>query len=194
MKSPIKSAGCLFTFAALGALCSCKVVPVPPVPAVPARPAAPVLYEWQGAELPGPVAMSIDLSEQKGTITRGGEPAGWTYVATGVPGRGTPTGSFSITEKVRDKHSNSWGRIVDADGDTVVRDAKNGRDSVPAGGRFVGAPMPFWMRVNGAIGMHAGPIPHPGSPASHGCIRLPAGMAEILFGVTTVGTRVRIVP
>ncbi len=159
----------------------------------PVKPEKPPLYEWSGDQLAGPVEMVIDLSEQKARITRGGEPAGWTYVAAGVAKRPTPTGSFRITEKVRDKHSNSWGRIVDADGDVVVSDARSGRDPVPAGGRFLGASMPFWMRINGAIGMHAGPIPYPGSPASHGCIRLPQEMAEILFGVTTVGTPVRVV-
>lgn len=152
------------------------------------------LYEWSGAELPGSVAVKIDLSEQKARITRGGQPAGWTYVATGTRNHPTPSGSFFITEKVKDKRSTSWGQVVDSDGDVVIRDARNGRSSVPRGGRFVGAPMPFWMRVNGAIGMHAGHIPNPGSPASHGCIRMPRDMAEILFGVVKIGTPVRIVP
>jgi lipoprotein-anchoring transpeptidase ErfK/SrfK len=176
---------------ALALLSACKTAPPPPV--VEVRPATPVLFEWKGAELTGPVAMKIDLSEQKAELTRGGLPAGWTYVASGVSAHRTPTGSFRISEKVRDKHSTSWGRIVSASGKTLVSDAKNGRDSA-AGGRFVGAPMPFWMRIHGAIGMHAGPIPYPGSPASHGCIRLPRDMAEILFGLTEIGTPVRVVP
>lgn len=158
------------------------------------KPGPPVLFEWKGAALPGPIAVKIDLSEQKALLTRGGQPAGWTYVASGTSSHPTPAGSFSIREKVRDKWSTSWGRIVDASGDTVNGNAKNGRDAVPVGGRFVGAAMPFWMRINGAIGMHAGPIPHPGSPASHGCIRLPGELAEILFEVTELGTPVEVVP
>ena len=155
------------------------------------KPAAPALYAWNGESLPGAIAMTIDLSEQKAVITRGGEVAGWTYVASGKPGYGTRTGSFRISEKVVDKVSTSWGQVVNSDGDVVVADAKAGRDG---GGRFVGAPMPFWMRFNKAIGMHAGPIPNPGSPASHGCVRLPRGMAEILFGLAEIGTPVRVVP
>lgn len=169
---------------------ACKT---PPPPVVEVRPATPVLYQWKGADLTGPVAIKIDLSEQKADLTRGGQAAGWTYVASGTSRHPTPTGSFRIMEKVQDKHSTSWGKIVSASGNTLVRDAKNGRDSA-AGGRFVGAPMPFWMRIHGAIGMHAGPIPYPGSPASHGCIRLPREMAEILFGVTNIGTPVQVVP
>ena len=149
------------------------------------------LYAWEGDSLSGAMAVTIDLSEQKAYLSRGGQPAGWTYVASGKSGHRTPTGSFSVTEKVRDKRSTSWGRIVDGDGDVVVSDAKSGRDG---GGRFVGAPMPYWMRFAGAVGMHAGNIPNPGSPASHGCVRLPRGMAEILFGVVEIGTPVKVVP
>ncbi len=177
---------------AMGCLVSCQHTPPPP-PEV-ATPAPPVLFEWNGADLTGPVAVTIDLSAQKARLTRSGQPAGWTYVATGISGHRTPTGSFRITEKVVDKHSNLWGTIVNAEGTTVNRDARNGRDAVPPGGRFVGSPMPYWMRIHGAIGMHAGPIPWPGSPASHGCIRLPREMAEILFGVSVIGTPVKVVP
>lgn len=149
------------------------------------------LYSWQGGSLSGPMAVRIDLSEQKAYFTRGGQPAGWTYVASGKSGFRTPTGSFRVTEKVRDKRSTSWGVIVNRHGSVVVSDAKSGRDG---GGRFVGAPMPYWMRFAGPVGMHAGNIPNPGSPASHGCVRLPRSMAEILFGVVEIGTPVTVVP
>lgn len=182
----------LLTGLTLGMLCACKTPP--PGPQADAKPAVPVLYEWKGAELAGAVAVRIDLSEQKAQITRGGAPAGWTYVASGIEGHRTPTGSFSITEKVADKYSSSWGRVANSEGNTVDSDAKSGRDPVPSGGRFVGAAMPFWMRIKGPFGMHAGYIPYPGSPASHGCIRLPREMAEILFGVAVIGTPVQVVP
>ncbi len=185
--------------AVAGMASSCRQLP--PLPLVESPrvrldqpPAGPVLYEWTGAELTGPVSVTIDLSEQKARITRGGQPAGWTYVASGTSSHPTPVGSFSIKEKARYKRSTTWGVVVDASGDTVNRNARNGRSAVPSGGHFVGASMPFWMRINGAIGMHAGPIPHPGSPASHGCIRLPRGMAEILFEATQLGAPVEVVP
>ena len=181
---------CLPTALVMCLMAACRT----PTPVIETKPAAPVLFEWKGAELNGALALKIDLSEQKAELTRGGEAAGWTFVASGINGHRTPTGSFRITEKVRDKYSSSWGQVVNSAGETVDSDAKSGRDPVPQGGRFVGAPMPFWMRINGPIGMHAGPIPYPGSPASHGCIRLPREMAEILFGVTVIGTPVRVVP
>jgi lipoprotein-anchoring transpeptidase ErfK/SrfK len=147
------------------------------------------LYEWHGDNLTGPVRIRIDLSEQRATISRGGQPAGWTYVATGKSGHGTKTGHFSISEKVKDTVSTMWGQIVNSRGEVVVADARAGRDG---GGRFVGAPMPYWMRIYGAVGMHAGHIPDPGNPASHGCIRFPRAMAEILFGLVNIGTPVTI--
>ena len=186
-------AGLALAVAGLASSCR-QVQPLPLAESHPAQPSGPVLYEWTGAGLTGPVAVRIDLSEQKAELSRGGQPAGWTYVASGTSSHPTPAGSFSIKEKVRQKRSTSWGVVVDASGDTVNRNARNGRSAVPSGGRFVGASMPFWMRINGAIGMHAGPIPHPGRPASHGCIRLPRGMAEILFEVSDLGTPVEVVP
>ena len=157
----------------------------------PAKPAGSALFEWTGAGLQGPLSITIDLSEQKAVILRGGQPAGWTYVATGKSGHGTRTGRFHVSEKVRDKASTLWGRVVNSRGNVLVSDARAGRDG---GGRFVGAPMPFWMRIYGAVGMHAGPIPSPGNPASHGCIRLPRPMAETLFDIVEIGTPVTVVP
>lgn len=170
------------------------VAKVTPAPSAPEPPPQPVLYEWHGDGMTGKTEVKIDLSEQKAYITRGGQPAGWTYVATGKSGYSTPPGSYRIIEKVKDKHSNLWGQVVDAEGNVVVMDARAGRDRVPKGGRFVGAPMPYWMRLKGGIGMHAGYLPDPGSPASHGCIRLPKEMAEILFDIAPLGTPVKVVP
>ena len=152
------------------------------------------LFEWHGSDVAGPARVTIDLGEQKARIYKGGEQVGWTYVATGVDGRRTPSGHFSIMEKIVDKHSNLWGIMVDANGDTVNSNAHNGVSSVPEGGHFVGAPMPHWMRLTGGgIGMHGGPIPHPGQPASHGCIRLPYDMATYLYETLPEGTPVTIV-
>jgi lipoprotein-anchoring transpeptidase ErfK/SrfK len=153
----------------------------------------PILFEWNGEEATGPATVKISLAEQKARIYKKGQEVGWTYVATGVEGHRTPTGSFRILEKKEDKYSNLWGVVVDANGDTVVSDARNGTSRVPGGGRFVGASMPNWMRLTSSgIGMHGGPIPNPGSPASHGCIRLPYEMAQHMFAALPSGTPVTI--
>lgn len=152
------------------------------------------LYVWHGIGQPGPVRVTIDLSEQKAYIFRDTQPVAWSYVATGTSGHRTPTGSFVITEKVVNKRSNRYGSLVDANGNVIHRNATAGVHSA-AGGSFQGAKMPYWMRLTDyGVGMHAGPIPNPGSPASHGCIRLPYTMAQHLYDVAPSGTRVTIVP
>lgn len=163
-------------------------------PVAVAPPEPPPLYEWYGDELTGKAAIEIVLDHQKAYISIGGQDAGWTYLATGKAGYSTPTGKFKIIEKKVDKHSNLWGVIEDANGNIVDGDARNGREKVPRGGRFVGAPMPYWMRLtNSGIGMHVGPIPNPGMPASHGCIRLPRDLAIKLFDVVELGTPVLVI-
>lgn len=153
----------------------------------------PPLFDWKGDTITGPATVNILLSEQKAYIFRGGQEAGWTYLASGTANHRTPTGSFTVLEKKAQKSSNRYGVIVNSAGNVVDWDATAGRESVPSGGRFVGAPMPYWMRITaGGVGMHAGPIPQPGMPASHGCIRLPQEMAAKLFEVVDVGTKVTI--
>lgn len=151
----------------------------------------PKLYEWLNPSELGNPSVRISLNEQKAQILDRGETVAWTYVATGVDGHRTPAGRFSITEKVADKHSNTWGVVVDAEGDVINSDANSGTASIPKGGKFIGAPMPHWMRLtSGGIGMHEGIIPDPGVPASHGCIRLPGEMASLMFEHLPEGTPV----
>jgi len=160
---------------------------------VPPPPPEPVLYEWHGDGLTGKPSVVIDLDRQILTLAIGGQPAGWAYVATGKEGHDTPARNYKIIEKIADKHSTLYGIIVDAEGNTVNGDADSRKHRPPPGGRFVPAPMPYWMRLtNSGIGMHAGIIPQPGEPASHGCIRLPAGFAPKLFEVVRIGTAVKI--
>jgi len=176
--------------AALGPVlwCSCGPKAPPPTPVKAQR----ILYEWYDDGGPGEVAIRINLPAQRAFYTRGGRPIGWSYVATGKEGHRTPAGSYRITEKVVDKYSNRYGWIEDEFGNVVDGDAQPG-DRVPPGCVYVAAPMPFWMRLTDyGIGMHAGVIPEPGQPASHGCIRLPKPLAPQLFDVVNLGTPVRI--
>lgn len=154
----------------------------------------PILYEWFGEGLSGPARLVIDLSDQKARIYLGDAFAGWTTVATGKQLHWTPTGNFKITEKIVDKHSSWYGKIVNEAGESIIPDADIRKDRVPPGGTFVHAPMPYWMRLtNWGIGIHAGPIPSPGDRASKGCIRLPRDFAPVLFDRVSVGTPVAVV-
>ncbi len=82
-----------------------------------------------------------------------------------------------------------YGKIVDARGNTIVADA-DADMAVPRGGKFIPAPMHYFMRFNGADGMHAGYLP--GYPASHGCVRMPQEYAIAFFNSVSAGTPVTV--
>ena len=82
-----------------------------------------------------------------------------------------------------------YGKIVDARGNTIVADA-DADMRVPPGGKFIPAPMHYFMRFSGADGMHAGYLP--GYPASHGCVRMPQEYAVEFFNSVGVGTPVTV--
>jgi lipoprotein-anchoring transpeptidase ErfK/SrfK len=135
----------------------------------------------------------IDVDAQRARFYSGEEEVGWTVVATGVRRYPTPIGRFAVIEKLKKKRSNLYGKIYDARGRLVNSDARRGRDRIPAGGRFVGASMPYFMRLTyDGLGMHAGPIPRPGHRASHGCIRMPKAVAPVVFAHVPIGTPVTI--
>jgi hypothetical protein len=167
-----------------------KKPPPPPEPIKPPPPSR--LYEWKGSD-DYISRIEISINEQKARFYRGDKEVGWTTVASGLVKRPTPVGSFAVMEKVQDKRSNLYGRIYNKNGKLVKRNADLDVDSIPAGGRFEGASMPYFLRLTGdGIGMHAGPIPHPGRRASHGCIRMPKKFAPILYRYVSVGTPVTI--
>ncbi len=154
------------------------------------------LWNWSQAadQIKGDVYVKVVLKEQRAYVYRGKSEIGWSYVATGISKYPTPVGSFQVLERTADKHSNLYGKIYDAHGKVINSDAKSGRDPIPEGGRFVGAHMAYWMRISlDGLGLHVGPIPNPGHPASHGCIRLPRAAAQKIFDTVRVGTPVYIV-
>ncbi|WP_293881966.1 L,D-transpeptidase [Sphingomonas sp.] len=119
-------------------------------------------YLWAPDIAPkGPVTVIVSLATQKAYAYRNGVPIGVSTVSTGAPGHETPTGIFVILQKAVVHKSN----------------------------KYSDAPMPFMQRLTwDGIAMHAGKLP--GYPASHGCIRLPAAFAKLLFGITKLGLTV----
>jgi len=163
-----------------------------PVPEPTEEPEPGQLYEWNG-DGKSITRIVIDTNLQRARFYAGNEQVGWTTVATGVSSHATPRGEFIVIEKVANKRSNLYGKIVNASG-AVIKHGADAGDRVPPGGRFVGASMPNFMRMTyDGIGMHAGPIPRPGRPASHGCIRMPKTMASAVFRHVSVGTPVTVV-
>ena len=150
------------------------------------------LYEWNGSGRDISHVV-IDTNAQRARFYDGQEQVGWATIASGVSSHPTPSGEFEVMEKVAKKRSNLYGRIYNAGGGLHKRNAHSS-DPIPSGGKFVGARMPHFMRMTyDGIGMHAGAIPRPGRPASHGCIRLPDEIASSLFAHTDIGTRVTVI-
>jgi lipoprotein-anchoring transpeptidase ErfK/SrfK len=136
-------------------------------------------------------SIQISLDKQRGFLMSGEEVAIDYPICSGIASRPTPTGTFYILEKVTDKHSNKYGRIVNASGDVTNSNAEVGLDSIPDGGKFVGAEMRYWMRLtNDGVGHHIGPVKR--HPASHACVRGPSATMPTVYSKVKVGTRVTI--
>jgi len=145
---------------------------------------------WDGDASAGKPAVKISLGEQRAYFYRSGQLVGISQLSTGREGLNTPSGHFSIVQKDLNHVSSKYGDYVD-DADNVVKaNVELGKDPKPSGTHFKGAPMPYFMRIVGGVGMHAGYLP--GYPASHGCIRMPEFMAENFFKSVSVGTPVTV--
>jgi hypothetical protein len=130
----------------------------------PARPARPT--EATAPRAAGePIMAIVSIKSQQVTFY---DADGWILrapVSTGIKGRETPAGVFAVVEKNKDHHS------------SLYDDAW----------------MPNMLRITwNGIALHGGPLP--GYAASHGCIRMPYGFAEKLFGKVPMGMRVIIAP
>jgi chemotaxis protein histidine kinase CheA len=111
-----------------------------------------------------PLLAVIALAQQRVSIYGASGKIMESPVSTGIKGRDTPAGIYSILEKEEEHHSNLYDD----------------------------ASMPFMQRLTWTgIAMHAGVVP--GYPASHGCTRLSYGFAEKLYQATKPGMRVVIV-
>jgi lipoprotein-anchoring transpeptidase ErfK/SrfK len=109
----------------------------------------------------GPLIIAISIGSQHVTVYDNGSPVATAPVSTGMQGRPTPMGVFSVIQKEIFHRSNLYSN----------------------------APMPYMQRITwSGVALHAGVLP--GYPASHGCIRLPPAFAIRLWGMTRVGARV----
>ena len=145
---------------------------------------------WDGDNLGGKPSVKINLSEQRAYFYKGGMLVGVSQLSTGREGLNTPMGHFSIIQKDKDHVSTKYGDFVDASDNVIMPNVDVEKDKKPPGTHFKGAPMPYFMRIVGGVGMHAGYLP--GYPASHGCIRMPEFMAENFFKSVSTGTPVTI--
>ncbi len=119
-------------------------------------------YVWHPEVSPaGPVVVLVSIPDQIMYVYRNGVRIGRSTVSTGKPGKGTPTGVFTVLQKKVDHESSI----------------------------YKGAKMPHMQRLTwSGIAMHAGNLP--GYPASAGCVRMPVDFAAKLYAVTTMGSTV----
>lgn len=148
---------------------------------------------WRGGALEGynPANSHVEvlLEEQRGRLYINGTIAMDFPVCSGrVGGTETPKGTFRITQKVKEYRSNRYGSFMSRDGEQVVARNVSASDVPPEGAVFEGADMPYWMRFNGAIGMHVGDVHR--ESRSHGCVRVPEEACRILFEKLAVGSKV----
>lgn len=136
-----------------------------------------------------PTRVEIDLEEQRAYLLQGRRILLTSPISSGRSGHLTESGSFQVIEKERNHFSSLYGKIVDRNGNAIVADA-DADMKVPRGGKFIPAPMSYFMRFHGADGMHAGYLP--GYPASHGCVRMPQQYAIAFFNAVEVGTPVNV--
>jgi lipoprotein-anchoring transpeptidase ErfK/SrfK len=122
-------------------------------------------FEWLGGDDASSVnRIIVSLADQRLYAYHDHQLLTWSNVSSGRTGHETPTGAFCVSEKDADHHS------------SLYDDAS----------------MPFFMRLtDSGVGLHAGWLP--GFPASHGCVRLPFGMARELFQRVDPGTPVEII-
>jgi len=117
--------------------------------------------------------IEIDTKIQKLTLFIGGQPWKKFPISSGQASMPTPTGAYSIINKIENAWSNSYGLW-----------------------------MPYWLGLDkGQFGIHELPIwpsgyregeDHLGTPVSHGCIRLGIGPAQYIYERAAVGTEVDI--
>lgn len=144
---------------------------------------------WDGDAVDGPASIRINRDEQKAYFYKGIQLVGMSPISTGSSTHTTPAGVFKVTEKDIDHESSLYGVIRDrATGQIVNKDADTRLHRAQPGQVFEHAPMPYFMRFNGGVGMHVGHLP--GYAASHGCVRMPKEMAVRFYQAASVGTLV----
>ena len=137
----------------------------------------------------GKVNIFVDLADQHAYLYSSGEVILTAPISTGREGYDTPAGRYKVVQKDIDHRSSIYGAYV-RDGIVVKENVDVRKDPRPAGSTFVGAPMPYFLRIVGGIGLHAGYLP--GYPASHGWIRMPESKAKRFFYAARVGTPVTV--
>src|SRR5213593_2114737 len=165
-------------------VCGCETLPEGPFPRA-------TEVGWcHDEDASGPTKIIVHIGEQKAYFYKGKRLVGETTVSTGKPGFSTPPGHYTVVSKDVGHVSTVFGDYVDDYGNVVRSNIDARKDSRPPGTHFDGARMPYAMFFRSGYAMHQGYVPP--FAASHGCIRLPRGMARPFFENASVGTPVTV--
>ena len=147
-------------------------------------------YYWAASGPLSALSIRIFLAGQYADIYDGTTLVGRSSICSGRRSHRTPSGPFTVLEKIAEHVSNRYGDYVDENGSVVQPNIDALGTPAPPGSSFRGTKMPYFLRIVGGVGLHAGPLP--GFPDSHGCIRFPETIAQRLFSAASVGTPVLI--
>lgn len=145
---------------------------------------------WDDRGAHGDPRIVVQIPEQKAYFYKGKRLVGESTVSTGKKGFSTPPGHYSVVSKDKNHFSSEFGDYIDRDGKVVVQNIDVRKDRCPKGAHFDPAKMPYCMHFNGGYAMHQGYVPP--FAASHGCIRVPQGMAEKFYNNAPVGTPITV--
>ena len=171
-------------------ICSCEEYPEPYATGGGVYPHAAPAGWWHDEGASGSPKIVVHIGEQKAYFYKGKTLVGETTVSTGKPGFGTPPGHYTVVSKDVDHVSTAFGDYVDGSGNVVRSNIDSRKDHQPKGTHFDGARMPYAMFFRSGYAMHQGYVPP--FAASHGCIRIPKGMASQFFEHAPVGTPVTV--
>jgi hypothetical protein len=144
---------------------------------------------------PEETSIKVSLWDQKAWLLNGkGKAILETDVSTGVPGKDTPVGVFPVLERMENKRSNRYGKIVNIETREVVLEKSWKLEGpMPEGCEFEGTEMPYWMRLTwDGVGMHIGKFPKR-ARCSFGCIRVFDKAQPLIFRKTQMGTEIEVV-
>ena len=134
---------------------------------------------------PNNVKVKVSLSKQRTYVMEGSKVLLVMPVSVGTSSTPTPSGNFTIYNKVEKKRANSHGYAYN--GKQIKQTLLANK---PGGWSFKGTPMPYWTEFKPNYGFHAGWVKH--HPCTHGCIRMHENVAPKFFRLVKEGTPVNI--
>ncbi|WP_018969951.1 L,D-transpeptidase [Rubritalea marina] len=135
---------------------------------------------------PNNVRVKVSTNNQMVYVMEGNKPLLVMPVSVGKASTPTPKGNFTIYSKEEYRRANTHGYFKHSNGSYSRGYLRN----KPAGTKFIGTPMPYWMEFKSAYGFHTGWMKH--TPCTHGCIRMHHNVAPKFFKIVKTGTPVNI--